>query len=158
MSETLLHRLETESAIRRLVALYCDAVNRRDADAAGMLFAPDAAIQIADFPGIAGADAITEGMRQTFAHHAFLRQQCDTGLIDVDGDSARARLSVFEASHKAGDEGVSLIFGFYEDEYVRLAAGWRFWRRRYILQFRSRVVANKLQLVEGLDLGFDFAV
>ena len=50
MSEDVIQRLEAESAIRRLVGLYCDAVNRRDADAAGALFAPDAAIQIADFP------------------------------------------------------------------------------------------------------------
>ena len=157
MSDALLAGLEAESAIRRLVALYCDAVNRRDADSAGALFAPDAAIQIADFPGIAGAEAIRDGMRQTFAYHAFLRQQCDTGLIDVEGDRARARLSVFEASHRTGEEGVSLIFGFYEDEYVRLAAGWRFWRRRYTMQFRSWVPVNKLQLIEGLDLGFDFA-
>lgn len=157
MSEDVINRLEAESAIRRLIGLYCDAVNRRDADAAGMLFAPDAAIRIADFPRISGAEAITEGMRQTFAHHAFLRQQCDVGLVDVDGDSAKARLSVFEASHRAGEDGVSLIFGFYEDEYVRLAAGWRFWRRRYVLQFRSRVPVDKLQLVEGLGLGFDFA-
>ena len=158
MSDSLLQRREAESAIRRLVGLYCDAVNQCDADAAGLLFAPDAAIRIADFPGISGADAIREGMRQTFAHHAFLRQQCDVGLIDVDGDSAKARLSVFEASHRAGEEGVSLIFGFYEDEYARLAEGWRFWRRRYVMQFRARVPVDKLQLVEGLNLGFDFAV
>ena len=158
MRETLLQRLEAESQIRRLVALYCDAVNRRDADAAGALFAPDAEIRIADFPGISGAEAIREGMRQTFALHAFLRQQCDVGLIDVDGDGARARLSVFEASHRAGEEGMSLIFGFYEDEYVRLATGWRFWRRRYTMQFRSRVEVSKLQLVEGLDLGFEFSI
>ncbi len=156
MSEALLARLEAESAIRRLVGLYCDAVNRRDADAAGALFASDAAIEIADFPKISGQDAIREGMRQTFAHHKFLRQQCDAGLIEVDGDKARARLPVFEASYREGEDGVGLIFGFYEDEYARLAEGWRFWRRRYTLQFRSRVAVNKLQLVEGLDLGFSF--
>ena len=158
MSESLLHRLEAESAIRRLVGLYCDAVNRRDADAAGLLFTPDAEIRIADFPGIAGAEAITEGMRQTFAHHLFLRQQCDVGLIDVAGDKARARLSVFEASHRAGEDGVALIWGFYEDEYARLGEGWRFWRRRYVMQFRSRLAVSKMQLVEGLDLGFDFSL
>lgn len=158
MSGDIISRLEAESAIRRLVGHYCDAVNQRDADAAGALFAPDAEIKIADFPAIAGAEAIREGMRQTFAQHAFLRQQCDVGLIEVAGDKARARFSVFEASHRAGEEGMSLIFGFYEDEYVRLAEGWRFWRRRYTMQFRSRVAVNRLQLVEGLDLGFDFAL
>jgi ketosteroid isomerase-like protein len=157
MDDALLQRLEAESDIRRLVGLYCDAVNRRDADAAGLLFAPDAAIQIADFPGISGRDAIREGMRQTFARHAFLRQQCDAGLIDVNGDRARARLSVIEASWREGEDGVGLIFGFYEDEYARLAEGWRFWRRRYSLQFRSRTPVSKLQLAEGFDLAFAFA-
>ena len=104
MTDNLLARLEAESAIRRLVGLYCDAVNRRDADAAGRLFAPDAVIQIADFPEIAGREAIREGMRQTFAQHAFLRQQCDAGLIDIAGDRARARLSVIEASHRDGED------------------------------------------------------
>jgi ketosteroid isomerase-like protein len=156
MSEALLTRLEAESAIRRLVGLYCDAVNRRDADAAGALFAPDCRIRIADGPERVGRDVQTEGMRQTFAAFAFLRQQCDVGLIDVAGDTAKARLSVFEASLRAGEEGVGLIFGFYEDEYVRLAEGWRFAQRRYVMQFRSRLPVDKMQLVEGLNLGFAF--
>ena len=156
MTDTLLARLEAESDIRRLIGLYCDAVNRRDADAAGLLFAPDAAIQIADFPGISGQEAIREGMRQTFAHHAFLRQQCDVGLIDVAGDKARARFSVIEASHRSGEDSVSLIFGFYEDDYARLAEGWRFQRRRYAMQFRSRMPVSKMQLVGGFLPGFEF--
>lgn len=156
MTDILLARLEAESAIRRLVGLYCDAVNQLDADAAGQLFAPDAAIRIADFPAIAGQQAIREGMRQTFAQHRFLRQQCDVGLIDVAGTSARARISVFEAAHRSGEDTLSLIFGFYEDEYARLAEGWRFHRRRYTMQFRSRMEVAKLQLVEGLALGFEF--
>jgi ketosteroid isomerase-like protein len=157
MSDALLARLEAESAIRRLIGLYCDAVNRRDADAAGVLFAPDCRITIADGPERNGRDIQITGMRQSFAAFAFLRQQCDVGLIDIDGDRARARLSVFEASHREGDESVSLIFGFYEDDYVRLADAWRFARRRYVMQFRSRVAVNKLQLVEGLELGFAFS-
>ena len=67
MDDALLQRLEAESDIRRLVALYCDAVNRRDADAAGLLFAPDCRIRIADGPERIGRELQTEGMRQTFA-------------------------------------------------------------------------------------------
>ncbi len=156
MSDTLLARLEAESAIRRLVALYCDAVNRRDAEAAGRLFAPDCSIVIADGPERIGRDVQTEGMRQTFAAFALLRQQCDVGLIDVAGDRARARLSVIEVAHKPGEDGLSLVFGFYEDEYVLLAEGWRFQRRRYTLQFRSRLPVSKMQAVEGFLPGFDF--
>ena len=157
MTDTVLDRLEAESAIRRLVGLYCDAVNRRDPEAAALLFAPDAAIRIAQFPEISGAEAIRDGFRQTFGLHAFLRQQCDASLIDVDGDRARARLAVFEAAQREGDEALSLIFGFYEDEYVRRAEGWRFWRRRYFLQSRSRVPVDKIQTLGALELGFGFA-
>ncbi len=152
--DQVLARLEAESAIRRLVGLYCDAVNRRDADAAGRLFAPDCRIRIADGPERVGRDMQTDGMRQTFAAFAFLRQQCDTGLIDVAGETATARLSVFEASQKPGDARLSLIFGFYEDEYSRLADGWRFQARRYTMQYRCLVDAAKAQLAEGLDLAF----
>jgi hypothetical protein len=156
VTDSVLARLEAESAIRRLVGLYCDAVGRRDADAAGLLFAADCAVRIADGPERVGRDIQTEGMRQTFAMFDFLRQQCDVGLIDVAAEKARARLSVFEASHRSGEDCVSLIFGFYEDDYVHLAEGWRFQRRRYVLQFRSRVEVSKFQLVEGLGLGFEF--
>lgn len=144
----VLARLEAESAIRRLVGRYCDAVNRRDADAAGLLFAPDCRISIAGAPERIGRDLQIEGMRQTFAAFAFLRQQCDTGLIDVDGERATARLSVFEASQKHGESKVSLIFGFYEDGYVRLTEGWRFQTRRYVLQYRCLADVAKTQLAD----------
>ena len=153
---TALARLEAESAIRRLVGLYCDAVNRRDADAAGQLFADEAEIRIADFSAIAGRDAIREGMSKTFAAHAFLRQQCDAGVIDVAGNRARARLSVFEAAQREGEERISLIFGFYEDDYAQLGEGWRFWRRRYTLQFRCRLEIAGHQLAGSPDLAFGF--
>ncbi len=156
--DEVLARLEAESAIRRLVGLYCDAVNRRDAEAAGLLFAPDCRITIAGGPQRVGRELQTEGMRQTFAAFAFLRQQCDVGLIDVAGDTARARLSVFEASQKPGEGRLSLIFGFYEDNYVRLAEGWRFQARRYVLQYRCLVDAAKTQLAEGLDLALAFGI
>ena len=154
--EQALARLEAESAIRRLVGRYCDAVNRRDADAAGLLFAPDCRITIADGPERVGRELQIEGMRQTFAAFAFLRQQCDAAIIDVDADAqrARARLSVFEAAQRKGEERISLIFGFYEDEYARLAEGWRFWRRRYTLQFRSRLDMAGHQLSENPELRF----
>lgn len=152
--DLVLARLEAESAIRRLVGLYCDAVGRRDADAAGLLFAPDCRITIADGPERLGRDLHVEGMRQTFAAFAFLRQQCDAALIDVAGDRAKARLSVFEASQRHGDTRLSLIFGFYEDEYVRLAQGWRFQNRRYILQYRCLADVAKAQLAEVLPAAF----
>lgn len=155
MSSVTLETLAAERAIRRLVSAYCDAVGRLDADAAGALFAPDAEIRIADFPPIAGQVAITQGIRQTFAQSEYLFQQCDTGLVDVSGSSARARLSVFEINRKPGEEKLGMIFGVYEDQYVQLAAGWRFHRRRYTLNMRALVPAEKVQVRAGFIPGFD---
>ena len=156
MSEALLARLEGESAVRRLVGLYCDAVNRLDAGAASALYAFGAVIQIADGPEIEGKDAIRAGMEQSFAHFDFLRMQCTVSAVDVDGDKAKARLLVFETTHKPGEDTLGLLWGNYEDEYSRAIEGWRFERRRYTMQLRAKVPAAKLQQIEGFDLAFSF--
>jgi ketosteroid isomerase-like protein len=149
MTDVTLETLASERAIRRMVSAYCDAVNRLDADAAGALFAPDAVIRIADYPEIAGREAIAAGLRQTFAASGFLFQQCDTGLLDIDGTTARARLSVLEANRKQDEDRIGLIFGLYEDEYVRLDEGWRFARRRYTLRLRTLIEAEKIDAIPG---------
>ena len=156
MSEALLARLEAESAIRRLVGLYCDAVNQADADAAARLFAPDCRVRIADGPEIAGREVLLDEMRQSFGAFDFLRMQCTVVAIDVEGDTARARLLVHETTHKSGADDLGELWGNYEDLYVRLPEGWRFQRRRYTLQLRARVPVAKLQRAEGLELGFTF--
>ena len=157
MSEELLARLEAESAIRRLVGLYCDAINRLEPKAAAALYAPDATIRIAGGPEIHGAEAIEAGMVLSLGNFDFLRMQCGISAIDVQGDRAQARLLVFEATHKLGDGQMGLLWGVYEDRHVSLAQGWRFQRRDYTLQLRTMVPVAKMQQVEGLDLAFSFA-
>lgn len=158
MTDATLSQLAAEAAIRRLVSAYCDAVNRLDAEAAGKLFAPDARIRIADFPELAGREAITEGLRQTFAASDFLHQRCDNGLIDVFGDRAKARLSVFEVNRRPGEDSLGLIFGFYEDEYALLGGNWRFYRRRYTMQLRALLPITKIQQIRGFLPQDDFPV
>jgi SnoaL-like domain len=147
MPDNALDRLVAEQAIRRLISSYCDAVGRLDAASATRLFAPDARVKIADFSELVGRDAIAEGLRQSFAATDLLHQRCDTGLIDVEGARARARLSVFEVNRKPNQDAFGMILGFYEDEYARLTEGWRFYRRRYTLQLRALVPASKIQQV-----------
>ena len=147
MPDITLDRLLAEHGIRRLISSYCDAVGRLDAASAARLFAPDARVRIADFAELVGRDAIAEGLRQSFAATDFLHQRCGTGLIDVEGNSARARLSVFEVNRKPNQDALGMIFGFYEDEYARLDEGWRFFRRRYTLQLRALLPASKIQQV-----------
>jgi hypothetical protein len=151
-----LETLVAERGIRRLVSSYCDAVGRLDAASAARLFAPDARVKIAGFPELVGRDAIAEGLRQSFAATGFLYQQCDTGLIDVDGDRARARLSVFEVNRKPNQDALGIIFGFYEDEYALLDERWCFLRRRYTLQLRGLVPTSKMQQLADFIPSFAF--
>ena len=157
MDDSSLATLAAESAIRRLVSLYCDAVARRDPDAVAVLFTPDARVRIADLPERVGQQEIVEGLRRTMSAFSYLHQKCDTGLIDVNGGSARARLGVLEANRTNGADGLNLIFGFYEDEFMRLEDGWRFHRRTFTLQFRTVVPTSEIQQLPEFIPAFAFA-
>ncbi len=156
MTDTLLATLAAERAIRRLISIYADAASRRDADVAGTLFAPDARVQIAGGAERVGREAIVEGMRRTVTAYSFLHQKCDTGLIDVEGDHARARLGIFEINRLSNADNVAMIFGHYEDEYTLLEAGWRFYRRCFTLQFRTVLPVSEMQQFPDIAPGFAF--
>lgn len=134
-----------EAAIRRLVANYCAAVGRLDAAAAAALFAPDARVQIHDFPELVGRAAIAEGLAATFAHFAFIHHACDTALIQVAGERASGWLNIFEATHRRDREGLNLVFGTYQDEYRLTREGWRFAQRRFHLRARARLPVVQLE-------------
>lgn len=149
--------LLAQNAIRRLLSLYCDAVSRKDADAVGALFAPDARVAIAGARERVGLDQIVEGFRRATESFTFLYQKCDAGLIDVHEDCARSRIGVLEANRAAGAEALNVIFGTYEDEYCRLSEGWRFQSRKFTL--RLQVLLPAAQMREFPELvpifGFD---
>jgi hypothetical protein len=153
-----LEELIAESAIRRLIGAYCDAVNRLDADAAARLFAPDARVRIAHYPELTGQEAIGVGLRQIFATAGFLHQRCDIGLIDVVGGRANARLSVFEVHRGVQEPDLSLVFGIYEDEYMRIDERWRFHRRHYSLHYRAWTAVTSAEELPAPALQMIFAV
>ena len=157
MSDHLLERLGAESAIRRLIARYSDAVSRKDADAIGPLFTPDARVTIADGPVRIGTREIVDGLRRTISGFSFLHQKCDTGLIDVDGESARARIGIFEANRQLGADSLSLIFGTYEDEFRRFQGEWRYHRRRFTLTYRVVVPAAQIEHFADFRPAFQLA-
>jgi hypothetical protein len=145
MTDSLLATLATERAIRRLISLYCDAVRRKDPDSIGELFTRNARVKIADGADRVGRGEIIEGLRRTIAGFSYLHQKCDTGLIDVDGEVAWARLGVVEANLANGSQNLNLIFGAYEDEYKLQDKGWRFHRRRFSLHSRVELSPTEMQ-------------
>lgn len=138
MSDDLLVILDAERRIRRLVARYGEAVAQKNAELARELFAEDAEVAIADMPVRVGRDAIVGGFANTLSAFRWLHQTSDSGLIDVDGDAAKARYQVVEFNQRIDNGEVAMITGCYEDQYVRRGGTWHFHRRRFTL--RSRVV------------------
>lgn len=152
-----LHAVLAEGQIRRLLSLYCDAVSRHDADAVFELFTPDAQVRIADLPARIGPVQIVGGLRDTLGKFGFLQQSCDTGLIDVDGDGAWARIGVFEVNRAHESDTLNLIFGQYEDEYRMERSGWRFHRRRFSMRLRAVVGEAEITQFPAIVSQFAFA-
>jgi ketosteroid isomerase-like protein len=149
-------RLQDEAAIRRLVARYCDAVAHRDAERASAVYAEDGVAMIAGNE-LRGRAAIREGMRQSFSAFCLMQMIAHGGLIEVEGDTARARWPTIELTVREGGGGLSCIFGRYEDELVRRPEGWRFRRRTFTMAGRTLLDSSKLQLNPGFADALQFA-
>jgi uncharacterized protein (TIGR02246 family) len=155
-SAAITARLADEAAIRRLMATYCDAVAHRDPERASGVYAEDG---VANIVGnvLHGRAAICEGMRGSFGAMALIQMIAHGGLIEVDGDTARARWPTIELTVKHGDTGMSCVFGRYEDEMVRLPEGWRFSRRTFTMAGRTMMESSKLQILPGFVDALQFA-
>lgn len=148
---------QARESIRRLLSLYCDSVARRDADAVGLLFTEDARVRIAGGAERIGRSAIVEGLRGTISQFGFLHQKCDTGLIDVAGDTARSRIGVMEMNQASGASEFNMIFGVYEDEYRLTGEGWRFARRDFTFQYRAILPAAETRHFQEFRPAYPFA-
>ena len=148
MSEPALQQLLDQQAIRALTAFYSDAVTHLDAARAASVYAEDGVVEITG-NALAGRAAIEEGMRASFAAFSLLQLVEHGGLVEVSGDTARARWSTIELAVRQGRSELNVIFGRYEDALVRTGEGWRFARRVFTLAGRTQVETGKLQLNEG---------
>lgn len=134
--EATMERLAIDAEIRDLVARFSDAVNRRDFDAFGDLFADDGVWELGEpFPRrAAGRDNIVSMFRSLSEPWPFFFQMTHTGVIDVgqDGQSATARWEVQEiARSEDGSQSYDNV-AIYYDRLVRTGGGsWRFAERRY---------------------------
>jgi ketosteroid isomerase-like protein len=137
--------LRDESAIRALTAFYSDAVTHLDAARAASIYADDGCVSIAGAE-LHGRQAIQQGMRQSFAAFDILQLIEHGGIVEVEGDSARARWSTVELTIKRGASQLNVIFGRYEDELARLPEGWRFKRRSFTMAGRTQIETAKTQV------------
>jgi ketosteroid isomerase-like protein len=128
------NNLADEQAIRNLTASYTDAINRMDIDDIAPVYDDDAVFTMMERPSVIGRPAILDVLRATVARYQLVMQLLHSGVVQLDGDSARARWQITEFQVLA-DGQPRFIAGRYEDELVRRADGWKFARRTFTARY-----------------------
>ena len=129
-ADATLRALADEAAIRDLVRRYAHCVWQRDGAGAAALFAEDGEMDTGDRPPLRGRAAIEAEYAKTFAVSPF-RPFVHNHVIELAGDRARGTAYLELRAEVDGREMEG--YGWYEDAYVRTAAGWRFARRKLSL-------------------------
>ena len=152
---------DDRAAIAELVVRFDDAVNRRDAEEFGKLWAEDAIWEIGDpMPmRVEGRERIVENWTEMVGGTEWLFRGSFAGVINVDGDSATGRwpcieTGTFKAQGDAPAKGYDNR-AMYEDRYIRTPDGWRFQHRRYLYLWLSneKLPGNAVPL--GEEIGAD---
>lgn len=149
-------RLLDELEIQKLTAAYSHAVMRRDGVAAAAVYTADGVLSAFYAPDIVGRDAIADVLSATLAPLQFIVQTCSAGVVEVEGDTARATWSVTELLRLQDKEELTCCFGAYEDMLARSQAGWRFTRRRFVPFYRGEIPSTgKLYREPSFEHSFD---
>jgi 3-phenylpropionate/cinnamic acid dioxygenase small subunit len=117
--------------ISDLLVRYATGIDRRDWPLFRTVFTDDCELDYGEIGTWQGVDAVTEFMDTTHAMAGHTLHRLTNQAITLDGDKATARTYI-DAVIMFGDNqsGVN-AWGFYDDEIVRSADGWRIARRRF---------------------------
>ena len=122
--------MQDEMAIQRLINTYSQYGSLGDWDRAVDTYMPDGIWAIPHLGmRFAGHAAIRQALTDFFATMDYVVQLNSPALIDVWGDTATARSGISENGKVAGKDEGFLYMGFYLDELVRTAQGWKFTSR-----------------------------
>ncbi len=122
---------EDRQDIGEVIVRYATGIDRRDWPLFRTVFTEDCVLDYGDIGQWIGVEAVTEFMEQSHAMAGHTLHRMTNTVITLDDDTAQARTYV-DACILSGDHtgGVNAV-GFYDDELVRTAAGWRIARRRF---------------------------
>jgi 3-phenylpropionate/cinnamic acid dioxygenase small subunit len=122
---------EDRQDISDLLVRYATGIDRRDWPLFRTVFTDDCELDYGEIGTWQGVDAVTDFMETTHAMAGHTLHRLTNQAITLNGDTASARTYV-DAVIMFGDNqsGVN-AWGFYDDEIVRAADGWRIARRRF---------------------------
>lgn len=122
---------EDHQDISDLLVRYATGIDRRDWPLFRTVFTDDCELDYGEIGTWQGVDAVTDFMDKTHAMAGHTLHRLTNQAITIEGDKASARTYI-DAVIMMGDNqsGVN-AWGFYDDDVVRTADGWRIARRRF---------------------------
>jgi 3-phenylpropionate/cinnamic acid dioxygenase small subunit len=118
--------------ITELLYRYATALDTRDWDLLGQVFAPEAVYTIGVHGDFTGPRAIGEKIASLIGGYEATQHLITNPVIELDGDTARAHCYL-HAQHYLPDQRTGgntyEMGGTYHDDLVRTADGWRIARR-----------------------------
>ncbi len=122
---------EDRQDISELLLRYATGIDRRDWPLFRTVFTDDCELDYGEIGAWKGVDAATEFMEQAHALLGQTMHRLSNMSITVDGDQGVVR-TYLDGLMMAPDNNIGVnAIGFYDDEVVRTADGWRIARRRY---------------------------
>jgi 3-phenylpropionate/cinnamic acid dioxygenase small subunit len=122
---------EDRLEIAEVLLRYATGIDRRNWSLFRTVFTDDCDLDYGEIGSWQGIDAVVEFMRQAHSAAGHTLHRMTNQVIAVDGDRAAARTYVdaliMQRDNKSGVNGI----GYYDDEVVRTATGWRVARRRF---------------------------
>lgn len=145
-------------AIQNLAVSYAEAISRGDIDEAVQVYAADGVLASPTTEDAVGHDAIKAVLQRTTGDLELVFQTVHLGLVHVDGDRAAARFPITEWARRRTDGRPMQFLGYYEDDAVRLAHGWRFSRRMLIPRTLGKPegLAGRVVPLQGLRMASVF--
>lgn len=123
--------MSDEAAIRRLIDLYTDGCNRQDWPQVMATFAEDG-VWAAAGNEHQGHATIQAAMATFLTMMDYFVQTNAAPVIAVTGDTATARVTIRECGKFAGRDEALEVLGYYQDEVILTADGWKFARRTFV--------------------------
>jgi 3-phenylpropionate/cinnamic acid dioxygenase small subunit len=117
--------------ISDLLVRYATGIDSRDWPLFRTVFTEDCALDYGVIGSWQGVDAVTEFMQQAHAMAGYTLHRLTNQAITVNGDTAAARTYIDAVIMAGGNDAGVNAWGFYDDEIVRSADGWRIARRRF---------------------------
>lgn len=120
----------TETALRQLVARYCDAVIHHDDDECRSVWAADAVWDVGE--RVQGRDAIVASWSKLRKRYDWFVQTAPNAVFEVDeqAGTATGRVTTVERFHHS-KTGPGEQLGVYHDRYVRRDGTWLIAERRW---------------------------